>query len=341
MKAVFPAGAGRVELREVPEPRLGKGEILVQMRACGICGTDIEKTRGETHTPRILGHEVSGTVHKISDGVAGVSEGEHVVVHHHVSCGECYYCKSGSPTLCNLYQKTNLDPCGFAEYFRVPEVNLSKGAALRMPENLSFEEASFVEPLGCCLRSISHVGDISGKSVVVLGVGSTGVLMLQLLKARSASLVIAGDVSPARLKFSQRAGADLTANPAEEGFEDAVRRATDGRGVDLAIVATGSVKALEQSFSIVRRGGFVNVFGMPTKDERLSIDPSRLFINEIRIVPSYSTTEGEMKEAIDLIASRKVKVNELISHRFKLTDSEEAFRVAANPRESIKVIVNN
>jgi L-iditol 2-dehydrogenase len=340
MKAVFPAGAGVVELREVPKPRLREGEVLLKMRACGICGTDIEKTRGETHTPQVLGHEVSGLVDEIA-GVMDVKEGARVVVHHHVSCGVCYYCKSGSPTLCVLYQKTNLDPCGFAEYFRVPEVNVLRGAVLSIPDRLSFEEASFVEPLGCCLRNLACVGDVSGKSVAVFGVGSTGVLMLQLLKARNASLLVSIDISPSRLRFSQRVGADVSVNPNEEDLGASVRSATDGRGVDIAIVATGSVKALENSFSMVRRGGIINLFGMPTKDAKLNIDPSRLFINEIRIVPSYSTTEKEMKEAIKLVSSGRVKVAELISHRFTLADSIEAFRVASDPERSVKVIVNN
>ncbi len=341
MKAVFPAGAGRVELREVPQPSLEKGEILVRMRVCGICGTDIEKTRGETHTPLILGHEVSGVVEETCGPVSGVEENERVVVHHHVSCGKCYYCKSGSPTLCDLYQKTNLDPCGFAEYFRVPYVNVARGAVLKVPEKVSFEEASFVEPLGCCLRSLAQMGDVSGKSVAVLGVGSTGVLMLQLLHTGEAGVLIASDLSPARLNFSKSIGADVTINPLEEDIGSAVRAATDGRGVDVVIVATGSVTALEQSLSIVRKGGLIDIFGMPTKDAKLAIDPSRLFINEIKIMPSYSTTEKEMKQALELMIARKVNVAQLISHRFMLADSTEAFRVASDTERSVKVIVNN
>ncbi len=341
MKAVFPAGAGRVEVRKVRQPHLQKGEILVRMRACGICGTDIEKTRGETHTPLILGHEVSGVVEEISKPASCVEEDERVVIHHHVSCGKCYYCKNGSPTLCDLYQKTNLDPCGFAEYFRVPQTNFARGAVLKVPEKVSFEEASFVEPLGCCLRSLARVGDVTGKSVAVLGVGSTGVLMLQLLKAGEAGVLIASDLSPARLSFSKSIGADVTINPLEEDIGSMVRAATDGRGVDVVVVATGSVKALEQSLSIVRRGGLIDVFGMPTRDAKLALDPSRLFINEVRIIPSYSTTEKEMEQALDLIMARKVNVAQLISHRFMLADSVEAFRVASDSDRSVKVIVNN
>lgn len=341
MKAVFPAGAGKVELREVAQPKLGKEEILVKMSVCGICGTDIEKTRGETHTPQVLGHEVSGVVDQIAEGVTDVEEGGRVVVHHHVSCGECYYCKSGSPTLCDLFQKTNLDPCGFAEYFRVPKANVARGAILRIPDKLSLEDASFVEPLGCCLRNLASVGNVSGKSVAVFGVGSTGALMLQLLNARAAGPIIAIDVSPFRLKFAHRTGADISINPNGNDLGASLKAATDGRGVDVAIVATGSVKALNNSLSIVRRGGIINLFGMPTKDAKLTIDPSRLFINGIRIVPSYSTTEKEMKEAIKLVSLGKVKVAELISHRFPLTHSVEAFRVASNPERSVKVVVNN
>ncbi len=165
--------------------------------------------------------------------------------------------------------------------------------------------------------------------------------MLQLLKARDAGLVAAIDVSSSRLKFSQHLGANIIINPNEEEIDSSIRGTTDGRGADIVIVATGSVKAFEQSFTIVRKGGIINLFGMPTKDAQLSIDPSRLFINENRIVPSYSTTEKEMKQALELIASNKVKVTELISHRFALADSLEAFRVASDPERSVKVVVNN
>ncbi len=341
MKALFSIGAGRVELREQPIPKLGKGEILVQMRCCGICGTDIEKTRGETHTPQVLGHELSGEVHATGDSVADHANGERVVVHHHVSCGDCYYCRSGSPTLCDMYQRTNIDPCGFAEYFRVPEQNVKRGGVLRPPENLSFEEASFIEPLGCCLRSLSKIGDVGGKSAVVLGVGSTGVLMVQLLKSMNAHPIITSDVSPARLEFSTRIGADVAVNSSEEDLGDAVRTATDGRGTDFAIVATGNVKALEESFQLIRRGGAINIFGMPSKDVKMQIDPSRLFIRETKIMPSYSTTEVEMRQAAELISSKKVRVTELISHRFKLADAVQAFHVASDPESSVKVVVNN
>ncbi len=339
MKAVFPAGSGRVELREIPVPKLGKGEVLVEMHACGICGTDIEKTRGETQTPEVLGHEVSGVVNRVGEKVREVSEGDRVVVHHHVSCGKCYYCRAGNQTLCELYPKTNLDPCGFAEYFRVPRENTSRGAILKIPSDLSFEEASFLEPLGCCIRSLSKIGEVAGKSVAILGVGSTGVLMVQLLKSSGAGVIIASDLSASRLNFCKSIGANIAVDPFREDLASAVRSATDGRGVDLAIVATGSLKALDQAFSIVRRGGVVNLFGMPTKDAKLEVDPSRLFIREVRIEPSYSTTEEEMQKAMQLVASQRVRVAELISHKFKLPEAVEAFRLAADAEKSVKVMI--
>lgn len=340
MLAAFTTGFGKVELREVPAPRITSGEVLVEMKSCGICGTDVEKTRGETHTPGVLGHEVAGVIKGKAD-VSEVTEGDRVVVHHHVSCGNCYYCKSDSPTLCDLYQKTNLDPCGFAEYFRVPQINQERGAILRLPEEVSFAEASFIEPLGCCIRSLSHCGDVEGKHVAVLGAGSTGGLMIQLLKSMRAESITASDVSLARLAFCRRLGADFTVNPAKENLVEAVNATTDGRGVDLAIVATGNLRALDNALQITRKGGLVNLFGMPTKNAKLPIDPSSLFIRELKIVPSYSTTEEEMKTALSLISKRKIEVAQLISHRFKLRDVVEAFQFAADPEKSVKVLVEN
>ncbi len=339
MQAVFPGGSGRVNLREVPTPKIKPGEVLVKMRACGICGTDLEKIRGEAHTPQVLGHEVSGDISEAGEGVQKIQDGERVVVHHHVSCGECYYCRRGDSTLCELYQKTNLDPCGFAEYFRVPRENVARGAVLRVPDGVSYDEASFVEPLGCCLRSLARLGKVADRSAAVLGVGSTGVLMVQLLRSNNVKLLVASDVSPARLKFCKLLGVDVTINPASENIAAAVENATEGRGVDLVVVATGNLRAMEDALAIVRRGGTVNLFGMPPKDANLSIDPSRLFIREVKIIPNYSTTEKEMSEAMELIASHTVKVGELVSHRFDLAQAEEAFRLAADTEKSVKVIV--
>ena len=339
MKAVFLNGRGGVEVRDVDTPSIGYGEVLVKMTVCGVCGTDLEKIRGHGVTTAILGHEVVGVVEEIGEGVEEVREGDRVFVHHHVTCGKCYYCLNGNPTMCSLFLRTNIEPCGFAEYFKAPRVNVERGAILRLPDNISFKDASFIEPLACCIRSLARAGHQAGQSYAVIGFGPIGALYTLLLKTSGASFIAVGDISENRLKFAEKIGVDAVVNLRKERMYDVCKEATEGRGVDVVVVATGSIKAYEEAFKLVRRGGRICVFGAPARGERLSIDFSRLFIDEITIIPSYSTTERETKIALDMIAMGRIKPGILVSHEYKLEEAVEAFRTASNPEASMKVLI--
>src|SRR3972149_7130105 len=255
MKAAMIAGKGIVELRGMPTPTLGPNEILVRMRACGICGTDIEKVNGEHITPPILGHEVAGEIEETGKNVKEHKKGDRVIVHHHISCRSCYYCKNGFETLCEAYPKSNLDPCGFSEYFRVPETLVNGGTVYKLPPSMTYEEASQVEPTACCIRALRKSGFKAGASVAVFGVGPAGLTHVQLLKLYGAAPIYAVDVIENRRDMALKVGADATFDPVTYDVPQEISRGTDGRGTDFAIVATGNPKAIQPAVASVRKGG--------------------------------------------------------------------------------------
>ena len=340
MKAAVITGKGRVELREYSIPKIGPEEILVHMRTCGICGTDLEKIAGEHITPPILGHEAAGIVEKKGENVRGIELGERVIVHHHISCGNCTLCKNGLETLCEEYQKCNLDPGGFAEYFRVPAPLVKGGAVYRLPPNCSFEEGSQVEPTACCIRGLQRADVHTGSTVVVFGVGPVGLTHVQLLRLYGAREIFAVDVFENRRLLASKLGANIVLDPGMNVLQTILKE-TNNLGVDYAIVATGNAKALESAIGTVRKGGHVLLFGVPPRGTLVSLDISRLFLREITFQSSYSASELEMRMALDLIEQKRIDTSQMITHRLPLTRLLEAFRVAQNSRASGKIIIEN
>lgn len=340
MQAVLISAKGAVEFRNMPIPTIADHEILVHMRTCGICGTDLEKLHGEHITPPVLGHEVAGEVEEIGREIHDFNRGDRVVVHHHISCRSCYYCKSGLETLCEAFPKSNLDPCGFAEYFRVPMALVEGGTVYKLPDSVTFEEGSQVEPTACCIRAIQKSGIQSGSSVAVFGVGPVGLTHVQLLNFFGAGPIFAVDILKYRRELAAKIGAMATFDPRVDDVPSAISSFTEGRGADYAVVATGNPKAIEQAISSVRKGGSVLLFGAPARGAMMSLDVSRLFLSEIKFLSSYSTSETEMKMALDLICSKRVTPSELITHRLPLENIMEAFRLS-DKGEAIKVIVTN
>ncbi len=341
MKAAIISGKGIVQLRDLPIPKIGAHEILVRMRTCGVCGTDIEKIHGDQITPPVLGHEVAGEIERIGVQVHSFNEGDRVCVHHHVSCRDCFYCKNGLETLCEAYPKSNLDPCGFAEYFRVPETLVKRGTVYRLPDSMSFEEGSQIEPTACCIRALRKSGVKAGNSVAVFGVGPVGLTHVQLLKLHGTAPIFAVDLIGKRLDMASKLGADLTLDPRAVDAPETIFERTDGRGVDYAIVATSNLKAIDQAFSSIRRGGNVILFGAPARGALLSLDMSRLFLREVSFSSSYSTSETEMRMALDLIERKRIRLSEMITHRLPLGRITDAFRLAEAGEEAIKVIVQS
>jgi L-iditol 2-dehydrogenase len=309
----------KAEVAEMPVPQIGRGELLVEMKACGLCGTDVEKLRGEyTAAMPVLGHEAVGVVAKVGAG-SRLKEGDRVFPHHHVSCGECYYCRRGSETMCDRYKTSNLDPGGFSQYFRVPEWNVSHGGVLKLPPNLGFSEASLIEPVACCLRALDKCMVQPDDAVLVVGAGPVGLTHSLLLRTRGAKVLIS-DISDYRLRFAEERKAGLVIDASKADVPAEVRRITDGRGADLAIAASGSKKAILQALQAVRKGGRVCIFGVPPRGSVLEYDISDPYNAEVSILSSYGASDRDTANALAMITGRAIDFASLITHTFRIED---------------------
>ena len=347
IRAAFVKSGGGVELRQVTRPELEKGSVMVQMKASGVCGTDLEKLSGKGITSSILGHEVSGIVTESSDDL-DLKVGDRVIPHHHVACNNCDLCRAGAETMCERFRNSNFVPGGFADEFLVPAYNVSHGGVHKMSSTITFEEASFAEPLGCCIRGLNHIG-VQGmgvqalKNVLVIGAGPIGLLHMDLLRSFAPeSNIVAVDVIPGRLEFAARSEqvTPIDAGKSRDGAfsENALRETEKALGFDLVIVATGSSKAFAESLKCVRKSGKILLFGAPQKGSSHMLDLSNLFLNEITVTSSYSTTELELMKAVDLLEQGKINVRKFVTGKFPLEKIEEAMS-SARSEDQVKVVV--
>jgi len=341
MKAAFVKGASKVAVEDIETPKLGKGEIMVQMHACGICGSDVEKVFGKYSQPSMkLGHEPSGIISEVGENVSGFKKGDRVFVHHHVPCYSCHYCLHGNETMCEKYYETNLSPCGLSEQFVVPAWNVEHGGVLKIPDSISFEEAAMIEPLACCVRAWKKFPFQKGDSVAVFGVGATGMMHVMLAKANGADRIFCFDVNDFRLDFAKKFGI-TRAFQSNEDAKKKILDETDRRGVDVAIIATGNLQALLDSVDYVRRGGWIVLFGVPSKGATLELDMSVIYSKEITLVTSYAASDIDTKESLNLIETAKIPVGKLITHRYSIFDSQKAFDHAHSGKSAMKIIITN
>ena len=338
MLACLLKGPGKVALEDVPIPKPALGEVLVRMRAGGICGTDLEKIHGGYGPGGILGHEVSGVIEHVGEGVRDLQRGDRVVAHHHVPCYSCYYCQHGDYTMCDSFKATNLDPCGFAEFFRVPEFNVTRGAVIPLPDRVGFEEAALLEPTACCIRALDKSEAQSGNNVLIVGLGPTGLTHLQLLRNMGAGKIVGTDIQKARLNMAKKMGADLVLDPNEQDVSKEVGKVASS-GVDLAIVSTGNPKALSQAFSSVRKGGRILLFGAPAQGAVHQLDVGSLFARQTSIITSYSCVEPEIHRALDLVSRKAIDLGALVTHRFPLKEAPRALEFARSSPAAVKTMI--
>ena len=329
-----------IRIEDLPPPEIDEDEVLVEMKACGVCGSDLMEWYLKTRAPLVLGHEPSGVIAKKGKKVKGFNIGDRVFVHHHVSCLVCYYCKHGDYTLCEQFHKTNIKPGGFAEYFKVPAPNLQIDT-FKIPDSMTFEEATFIEPIGCCIRALKKCNLQKGDSIAIIGAGATGIIHAVLSKIFGAETTIVSDLIDFRLKVAKKFGADFVVSPKNEDLTRVAKTETDGRGVDIAVVTAPSLEAYKDGLSVIRKGGKLCIFAPIDPGKYLQISPKELFFSETQIIPSYSTSHLETRAALRLINSGKIKVKNLITHRFSLKDTAKAFETALENKESLKVIVLN
>lgn len=322
MKAILARRSGGFGLCEVDPPAIGPGEILLEMRACGLCGTDLAKL-AQPHNSHgvILGHELAGVVRAVGPGVTRFSPGERVVAAHHVPCGDCWACRHGNESMCPQFKATNIDPCGFAELVRIPGLHVER-VTHPLPEEMSFEVASFTEPLACAVRAVQRSHALRGDHIAVVGGGGVGLLIAQVLAAHDAVPVVL-EISEARLALARTLGITLTINPAREDVPAAVAEMTGGVGLDGAILTVVTEKILGETQRLLRPGGRLNIFAGPTGEPCLPVDFANVYHRELSIFSTYSSTPETLAEAFELLATSQVRVQPLISHRHPLVAFDE------------------
>ncbi len=342
MKAVVIKEASKVVIEDFEKQSHGTGDILVKMHACGICGSDLEKVFGQYGQPSMkLGHEPSGTILEVGAEVENLKKGDRVFVHHHVPCYSCHYCLHGNETMCEKYYETNLSPCGLAEEFIVPKWNVEHGGVIKIPDSMSFEEAAMIEPLACCIRAWNKISFQENDSVAIFGVGATGMMHVMLAKTKKASKIFCFDINDFRLGFANKFGITSALKSDDSQRKEKILNETDGRGVDVSIVATGNLHAFIDAIDLTRRGGTVVLFGVPSKGAKIDLDMSIVYSKEITLVTSYAASDHDTKSALQLIESSKVDVKKLITHTYSLSESQKAFEHAHKGSDSMKIIITS
>ncbi len=352
MKAAIYYSPKKIKVEDVPLPKLRPGEVLLKVRACGLCGTDISKiVERRIPSGTVLGHEVAGDIVKMGSveparkgtvpGCEKFKIGDRVTVLHHIPCFKCRFCRHGNFSSCRQFKETNIYPGGFSEYIRIPSLNVRFG--MQKLGSLSYEEGAFVEGAGCSLRAFKRADFQKGDSVVIVGMGPVGLLHLLMAKALGASKIIACDINNYRLKKAKELCADMAIKPTSKNFlsqggEGRVRGLINGLGADLALVSVGVPEAIENAAKYVRSGGTVLVFAECSDKARVTISPNLIY-HEMSLIGSYSSTPAEQKTCLNFIKSGKLPVRKLITHRLKLSEISKAVRLSRDRGKTLKIII--
>jgi len=340
MKAAFVKSESTISVEDIENPSIGPGDILVKMESCGICGSDLEKVFGKYGQPSMrLGHEPAGVILEVGSNVKDFKKGDRVFTHHHVACYDCHFCNHGNETMCPKYYETNLSPCGLSEQYVVPEWNVIHGGVLKIPDSMIFDEAAMIEPLACCVRSWKKLSYKKSDSIAIFGVGPTGMMHVMLAKDKGFDKIFCLDVNDFRLEFAKKLKITGTINSNDSSKKKTILSETSNRGVDVAIVATGSLKALDDAIDLVRKGGTVMMFGVPSKGDIMNLDMSKVYSKEIMIMTSYAASDYDTKEALELIKSSRINVKSLVTHRYSISETQKAFDHAHDGSDAMKIII--
>jgi L-iditol 2-dehydrogenase len=329
-----------VRVVDIPIPEIGPGELLVQMRACGLCASDVMEWYMRPRAPLYPGHEPVGVIAAVGEGVTRFKPGQRVFVHHHVPCMVCHFCQRGAFSQCPTFRATRLYPGGLAEYIRVPAPNVQFDV-LDLPETLSDEAATLIEPLGCCLRGVERACIKAGDTVLILGAGSNGQMLAMLAPQRGAIRVIVSDPIAYRRQRVLEAGADAALDPLEAPLLDQIYALSSGHKPDIVIVTLSSIKVMQESVNLVEAGGTVLFFAPPPPSEVLPVVPNRLFFQEVTLRTSYSAGPYETRLALQLLQEKRIVPERVITHRFSIQEAPQAFRMVSQPGESLKVVIVN
>jgi L-iditol 2-dehydrogenase len=327
-----------VRLEDRPTPSPADGELLLRVEASGICGSDVMEWYRIRRAPLVLGHEVAGTVAQVGSALRGYRIGDRIVATHHVPCNSCRYCLTNRHSVCETLRTSHFDPGGFAEFIRLPALNVDRGT-FKLPDSVSCEEGTFVEPLACAVRAQRLAGLSPGQRVAVLGSGISGILHIQLARALGAGRIFATDPREGRQKMARKFGADFAFSSGDD-VPTLLRSVNEGRLADLVLVCTAALPAIRQALSCVDRGGTILFFAPVAPGTSVEFPMHDLWNDAIRVVHSYAGPPADMLAALDLIASRRVEVASMVTHRFPLSRAQEGFDLVLQASDSLKVILD-
>lgn len=328
-----------IRIETVPVPEIGPGELLVKIESSGICGSDVMEWYRISRAPLVLGHEIAGEVVKVGEGVTGFHTGDRVIAAHHVPCNTCHYCLTGHQTVCETLRRTNFYPGGFAEYVRLPAINVDRGTFL-LPGKMTYDEATFVEPLACVLRGQRIAGVTPGLSVLVIGSGIAGLLHIMLARAMGAGCIMATDINDYRLAAARKFGANAAFH-ANEDIPTQVRGVNNGRLADIVVVCTGAKSAFLQTLACVDRGGTVLIFATPSNDVTIPLNINELFWRtDMTLTTSYAGSPADHVAAMEMIAGGGLPIAGMITHRLGLAETGIGFKLVSEASECIKVIIH-
>jgi L-iditol 2-dehydrogenase len=333
-----------IRIDDMDKPKISAGELLVKVKKSGICGSDIleyyrfAKMKKLGVDNLVLGHEIAGDIVEVGEGVKRFKVGDRVFVSHHVPCFECHFCQQGHHTACDLLHNTNYDPGGFAEYIRIPAINIEKRGVITLDKDVSYEEGVFIEPLACVCRAQRLANVKKGVTVLVLGSGVSGILHIQLAKLRGAEKIFATDLNDYRLEMAKKFGATTVFN-AKENISAELREKNNNKLADIIIVCTGALSAAKQALECVSPGGTILFFAVVEPGVMLEVPINRYWREEITIMTSYGAAPDDLQESYTWILAKSIKVKDLITHRFPIERTEEAFKVVCEAKESLKVVI--
>jgi len=337
MKVAMYYNNNDVRIEEINIPEINENELLVRVHACGICGSDVMEWYRIKKAPKVLGHEMAGEIVKVGKNVKKYKIGERIFVSHHVPCNKCKYCKDGYHTLCDTLHSTNFYPGGFSEYLRIPKINIEFGVFV-LPEEMSYDEAVFIEPLACVVRGLKIAEMKSGISVLVIGSGVAGLLNIKLVKAKGAKKIFATDIDEFRLNSAKKMGADIIIK-AETNVAEEIKKHNSGKLADLVILCAGVPSAARQAMDSVAKAGTILLFAPTKPGVDVSIPLFDIWNKQVKIVSTYAGAPKDLEESINLIKNKEVSVIDLITHRFPLRNASTGFKLAAEAKDSLKIII--
>ena len=326
-----------VRIQEMPTPEIADDEILMKVMACGICGSDVTEWYRVPKAPKVLGHEATGVIAKIGKNVKQHRVGDRVFVSHHVPCNKCYYCLRGHHTACETLHTTNYYPGGFAQYLRVPKINVEQGV-YRLPDDMSFEEGTFIEPLACVVRGQRLAALQEDDTLLIIGGGLAGILHAQLARARGVRNVIVAGVNQYRLRLAEKFGAHRTID-GRLNVSQELKKINDGRLADQVFLCKGAASAALIALECVDKGGTILFFAVPEPTVKIPVPATEFWRNEVTLKTSYGASPRDLEESLAVLAQKKVNVVDMITHRFGIRQAAEGFRLMAESGASLKVII--